>query len=254
MKDYRPDLEAATDQVEYLRAHSGLPGPRGNLELMQAAADIGDELRFRHWLSLGSRLGTSGVPEAAAPTDEFLAMCGIVGLGRLVAEGRRDLLTDLRSQACDPRWRVREGVAMALQRLGDADVGSLLAIARAWAEAEPYVQRAAIAAISEPRLLRDPDIARSAVDVVDRVTTLLAASKFRRTDEFRVLRQALAYCWSVVVVGSPSHGKKLMERWLDSGDADVRWIMRENLKKARLTRLDPEWAVRLGARLERALG
>jgi Na+-transporting methylmalonyl-CoA/oxaloacetate decarboxylase gamma subunit len=110
-------------------------------------------------------------------------------------------------------------------------------------------QRAAIAAVAEPRLIRDPEAARIAVDVVDRVTTLLTGMEERRSDEFRVLRQALGYCWSVVTAASPTKGKALMEVWAGSADRDVRWILRENLKKARLVRLDPEWVAALGERL-----
>ena len=41
-----------------------------------------------------------------------------------------------------------------------------------------------------------------------------------------------------------------MERWLDTPDADVAWIMRENLKKNRLLRLDPEWVEHCAAALQ----
>ena len=240
MTDYAEEFRTAADQVAYLREHSGLPGPRGNLELIQAAVDVGDETRFRRWIVLGS--GTE-------PTDEFLAACGVVGLGRLAAEGRTDVVCELRGHASDSRWRVREGVAMALQRVGDADVGRLLEIAQEWAEGTAYVQRAAIAAVAEPRLIRDPEAGRVAVDVVDRVTTLLTRMEERRSDEFRVLRQALGYCWSVVTAASPTHGKALMEHWAESTNRDVVWILRENLKKARLARLDPEWVASLQDRL-----
>ena len=42
---------------------------------------------------------------------------------------------------------------MALQRLGDVDMAQLLAEMRDWAEGTPLEQRAAAAAICEPRLL-----------------------------------------------------------------------------------------------------
>jgi hypothetical protein len=74
------------DWDAYLLAESGLPGPRANLELAHTVAEIGDEERFLSYLSLS--------PEEA-PTNSpavFLAVCGAMGLGRLVAEGRRDLL------------------------------------------------------------------------------------------------------------------------------------------------------------------
>ena len=143
--EYLSALRETPDRVDFLRSHSGLPGPRGNLELVQAAADAGDEIAFREWIELGS---------GDDPTDEFLAVCGVVGLGRLVAEGRADLVDELRMHASDPRWRVREAVAMALQRVGDADTAALFRIVQTWAEDRAYVQRAAIAAVAEPRLLK----------------------------------------------------------------------------------------------------
>ena len=35
-----------------------------------------------------------------------------------------------------------------------------------------------------------------------------------------------------------------MEKWLVSPDPDIRWIMRENLKKNRLVRMDAAWVAR----------
>src|SRR4249919_398350 len=85
----------------YLAAHSGLPGPRANLELARAAAD---------------QAPPGLVRELAASDDEYLALCGAVGLGRLLAEGDPEAAGALHRLAGDARWRVREGVAMALQR------------------------------------------------------------------------------------------------------------------------------------------
>ena len=42
-----------------------------------------------------------------------------------------------------------------------------------------------------------------------------------------------------------------MEQWLIQTDKDVRWIMRENLKKARLARMDSVWVSDWLARLDR---
>ncbi len=236
--DYVAELTRISEKSAYLRQHSGLPGPRGNLELVQAAADVGQESEFREWIASGS---------GDDPTDEFLAVCGVVGLGRLVAEGRIELAEELRTHASDPRWRVREGVAMALQRVGDANVSRLFQLVAAWVDDRPYVQRAAVAGVAEPRLLKTGAAASMAVEIVDRVTANLEVAGDRRSDEFRTLRQTLGYCWSVVVVADPEHGKPLMEYWARSSDADVRWVIKENLKKARLLRLDPGWVETLGS-------
>ena len=41
----------------------------------------------------------------------------------------------------------------------------------------------------------------------------------------------LGYGWSVAVAAQPLIGKPYMARWVVSDDPDIRWIMRQNLKK-----------------------
>jgi hypothetical protein len=242
--DYKRELTGATDRAAFLRLGSNLPGPRGNLELMYAAAATGSEAELREWIRLGFP-----DPEGEQPTDEFLAMCGIVGLGHLVAAGRDELVGELRGYAADRRWRVREAVAMALQAVGDVDVSRVLAIAADWLTDRPYVQRGAVAAVAEPRLLGEPSQACEAVDIIERATANLAALDDRRSDEVRTLRQALAYCWSVVVASTPEYGRKRVEFWSATTDKDVRWLLCENLKKNRLARLDPAWTAAMQERV-----
>ena len=228
MDDYRAVLRTL-DEKEwpgYLTDHSGLPGPRGNIELGQAVAD---------------EASPEGLDALIATDDEYLVFCGVVGLGRLLAERQADAVVQrLRSHAGDPRWRVREAVAMALQRLGDRDLPRLLGLAAEWAADEnPLVQRAAAAGLCEPRLLQSPEAASAAVDVCDRATRALAALPLetRRDEDVRVLRKGLGYCWSVAVAADPAHGLPRFQALASSADPDVAWIVRENSRKARLARL-----------------
>ena len=46
------------------------------------------------------------------------------------------------------------------------------------------------------------------------------------------------------MVALPDTGKPLMEKWLASPDPDIRWIMRENLKKNRLIRMEAAWVAK----------
>jgi hypothetical protein len=85
--------------------------------------------------------------------------------------------------ANDARWRVREAVAIAVQRIGGPAAVEHM---RDWARGTRREQRAAAA---------------------------------------------------------------LCERWIVDGDAGTRRIMRENLRKARLARLDGEWVERQLARI-----
>jgi hypothetical protein len=48
---YRQVLKTLADWEPYLLQESGLPGPRGNLELAQVVADEGDRELFEHFLT-----------------------------------------------------------------------------------------------------------------------------------------------------------------------------------------------------------
>lgn len=247
-QSYSSILPTLPDWDDYLLAHSGLPGTRANLELVQAVADLGDRARFEGWLALTP----DHAPTNAPPV--FLVVCGVVGLGRLVAEGDRALLPRLKSLANDPRWRVREAVAMGLQRWGAVDMAGLVRAMDAWAGGSRLEQRAAVAALAEPPLLRDPVYAAPILNLFDRVTASLVNADDRRTDDFRVLRQALGYAWSVVAVAFPDPGLARLAAWAAHPDPDIRWTVRENLKKARLARLDLAWVERTRRQVDEASG
>jgi hypothetical protein len=219
---YREALRQVDDLEAYLAAHSGLPGPRGNIELAVAA---------------GEELDHATLECLARSGDEYEAFCGVVGMGRAIAEGRTDLLPALRGHADDGRWRVREAVAMALQRWGDDDLAAMLDEAEAWADGSRLQQRAAAAGTCEPRLLRDPAVVRRVLALLDRITATLPGAPDRRTDEYRTLRQALGYCWSVAIAADPGDGLPAFAAWRRSPDPDVGWVVRENLTKARLQKV-----------------
>lgn len=240
---YRQVLRALDDWDSFLLSESGLPGPRANLELVQAVAEEGDAARFQRYLAFGPNQAPTNSPQV------FLAVCGVVGLGRLLAEGHHEFLATLRRCAADPRWRIREGVAMALQRLGDVDMAALLQVAEEWSRGNLLEKRAAAAAVCEPRLLGQKEHVGRVLQLLDAITASLAQVADRRSDDFRVLRQALGYCWSVAVVAWPEKGQPMMESWLASSDPDVRWVMKENLRKERLKRLDAAWVAQWQAQL-----
>jgi hypothetical protein len=45
----------------------------------------------------------------------------------------------------------------------------------------------------------------------------------------------------VAVAALPPEGPACLERWFQVEDKDVRWIMKENLAKNRLARMDSAW-------------
>jgi hypothetical protein len=114
---YRKDLRGLNEWEPYLKKNSGLPGPRANLELVQAVGEEADADRL--W-------------RLSASSDEFLALCGTAGLGKVALMEPDTVMTWLRELAADGRWRVREGVAIALQRIGRENMPRLLADMQPW--------------------------------------------------------------------------------------------------------------------------
>jgi hypothetical protein len=241
---YRETLRALDAWDDYLLQESGLPGPRGNLELAGVVAQEGDEALLNRYVAFDAEVAPTNDPH------EFLAFCGVLGLGELLVEGKREYLGVLRTCAADPRWRTREAVAQALHRFGQEDMTALLVEMEGWSQGSPLEQRAAAAALCHPDLLHEEWHAEHVLELLDAVTASLADVEDRRSDEFKALRKGLGYCWSVAVSALPEIGKQRMERWFASDDRDVQWIMKQNLRKKRLERMDAAWVAAWKAKLE----
>ena len=146
--------------------------------------------------------------------------------------------------AAEQHRRIREAVAMALQRLGRSSMDELLKEMDIWARGNWLEKRAAAAALCEPRLLDKRGHAERIIEILDSITATVEEAAERTGDDFNAFRKGLSYCWSVAVAALPEEGKRAMERWFGGDDKDVRWIMRENLRKKRLARMDPAWVER----------
>jgi hypothetical protein len=231
--EYRQRLRTLDDWEPYLRRESGLPGPRGNLELAEAVSLEISPARISDLLEHAR----------AAPNspEEFLLFCGLVSLGRKGRRGGRPPLAVLRRYASDPRWRIREAVAIALQYWGDDDLEAMIEAMESWAAGSRWEMRAVTAALAEPRLLRRKPIAGRVVRILDQITRTIRGADDRSSEGFRVLRQSLGYAWSVVAVAAPEKGRRALERWAGDLDPDIRWIVKENLGKNRIRQLGESW-------------
>lgn len=235
VEQYQQTLATLEDWQPFLLSESKLPGPRANLELAAAVAAQGNAEIFNQLRAYDAARAPANTPE------EFLAVCGVIGLGKLLCEGRLELFSDLRLHASDPRWRIRESVCIALQAFGKKDINALIEILETWSQGSLLERRAAAAALCEPVLLKEKSSAQRVLGLLDQITASLLLESDRRSADFKTLRKSLGYCWSVAAAAEPTTGLAFIEKWLSSPDRDIRWIMKENLGKKRLLRLNADW-------------
>ncbi len=242
-------IKAQDELFKYIIFNSNLPGPRGNLELASAFEEIISDHISRAsveelWELCSSMSNFSALEAPVNDPKEFIAFCGARGLGAVGAAlpgYQEKTLFLLRTLAQDSRWRMREAVAMALQKLlSNSDIRIRKELEDWIEQGDWLVLRGVVAGIAEPSLLKDVGFAKWALEVHVKVFDRLGVSSNRKSDEFRILRKALGYTLSVVVKAVPSTGFQLLEELIKKEDADIKWIVKENLKKKRLLSNFPE--------------
>ncbi|RCX23437.1 hypothetical protein DFP94_1011036 [Fontibacillus phaseoli] len=247
LKNWLADRGTFDDLENRMLKESKLPGPRANLGLASLFAD-----QFRtqpispeqwsllvHWMSLN---------EGDAPANdprEYLPFCAVQAMGAnygVAEEQRKDQILSFIGLAMnDSRWRLREGAAMALQRLGEDDIAALRSyMERRLSAATLLERRAFVAALAHPPILQKEDNARFALQISEEILTELAAGRPEGSrEETRVLCQGLEYAVSLFVEKLPKEGFELLGKYAVSKDERLRKIVKSNLGKARLAKKYP---------------
>ncbi len=228
-------LLSQSNQEGYLLENSCLPGPRSNLELLYAFIEISEYDTVIELLNRKYSVTPVNVPE------EFVLCCAVAACGKHIINGRNNLIALLKSYASDTRWRIRESVAMALQHIGKYSFEKLKEVNAGWEKGNFYEQRAIAAGLCEPDILNHDSIKQYTLAVLSEITGNLTEHKNNSTPEYKTLVQALCYCWSVAIVASPMEGKLLFEGLIRSDNKYIRKIVKENLKKNRLMKMDNNW-------------
>jgi hypothetical protein len=242
----------------YLLRESGLPGPRGNLELAAAFSDVleraealpAEKERMRAWLALSSD---------EAPTNskaEYLVFCAAEALGveylQATEADRADVFARLRAASRDPRWRTREAVCNAFQRIGERDFDEVRRMFAWWIErANMLDQRAIVAALAHPPILTDEGRVAFCLEIAARALEGLEKlpRAGRATEEHRVLKKAMEFVVSVYTAAAPDAGFRFLSKWASSEDVDIKKIVAANIRKSRLAKLYPERCQEVGEAL-----
>jgi hypothetical protein len=217
------------------------------LELADALIDVASRMpkdTSSSWWRLSKQF-CDFTPDLA-PTNnpkEFVAFCGVRLLGAIGSSSFSEsekVITRLREYAHDPRWRVREAVAMSIQALTEKESGILKKL-EAWVTDEDWLgMRGVAAGVAEPRLMKKQGVPEQALQLHKRIIARVIKTDDRGSEEFKVLKKTLGYSLSVVVCGAPAEGFEYLRELAGSKNKDVVWIVRENLKKNRLTSRFPE--------------
>lgn len=220
-----------------LRENSGLPGPRGNLELLHRFLREADEELIADCLA-AIREDTRNSPE------EFLGMCGVAGRALRLAAKPQTLTAHLRKYAGHGSWRIREAVAIAIQELPCPTLEDRLTVTARLECDDDFTHRAIVAGLCEPRNLTSGAGMAGVFAHLHRATKRLAHDD-KLTPAQDALRKALGYGWSVAIAAAPNTGRAEFETLLRLPGKHVRWIVAENLKKTRLAKVGREWVERI---------
>lgn len=241
----------AGDLIAYLAAESSLAGPRTNQDLTEAFARairefaVADREDRRILWDLCVELAC--ISPEDAPTDdphEFLSVCGVRGIAAMgpVSPGCvKAALRKLAESAEDPRWRVRDAVAIGLRDLlarhRDVTVSEL----NGWVEGGSWSAMQTVAAgVADADLLREPDLAEAALLLHRKIMIRVYTAGERESEDFQALRKTLGCTLSRVVAALPSSGFEYLQQVSTLDDQEIRWIVRENLKDNHLAGDYPE--------------
>lgn len=228
--------------IQYLLQNSNLPGPRGNLELLYDFSGNANTEIVRKCLEY-IKTDTSNSPE------EFVGMCGILGYVQINKTRNKAVLAFLRNYASHNSWRIREAVAMGIQEISMKNIEKTLENIEPWIEGNFLEQRAVVAGLCEPKLLNNEINNINILEILGRITRNISHDN-KLSDQGVSLRKALGYGWSVVIVSTPEIGKKHFEKLFHLPGKHVNWVIKENLKKNRLIKMDSEWVKKCSIRLQ----
>ena len=227
--------------IDYLLENSKLPGPRGNLELLYSFSQEADRATSQKCLAY-IKEDTANSPE------EFVGMCGIVSYAVLNKDNVEETIKYLSKYASHGSWRIREAVAIGIQEIAEKKMELVLKSLEPWARGNALEKRAVVAALCEPKLLSDQKVNQQILKILETITQCFA-SLDKLTEEEKILRKSLGYGWSVLIVALPEAGKKSFQAYLKNKNKHINWIVKENLKKNRLLKMDKEWVDSMAAAL-----
>lgn len=239
------DINNINKLENFLVSESNLPSRRANLELAYSFADCFQILKINdiQWNLLNKWIDLSIKDASVDNPKEFLPFCAIQTFGSLYphcdTKRKEYIINILKSYANDKRWRIREAVAMAFQRIAENNFIIINEIFSNWiVNATLLEKRAIIATLAHPPILDNKDNVLFCLQITEEILTHIHTlnKDIRKTEDYRVLKKGLEYAISVFVEKLPLEGFVLLQKWGQIDDVDIKRIVTSNLGKARLTK------------------
>lgn len=224
--------------IENLLKNSGLPGPRGNLELLYSFSKNATEDEIDECLSFYK-------DDLHNSPEEFVVMCGIVGYCIRNKNNIQKTLTTIRKYASHSSWRIREAVAIGIQEITENNTSEIINNLEKWTDGNDLEKRAVVAALCEPKLLKEKSFIIELFEILNKITMSFDKIDGKLSENQNSLRKTLGYGWSVAIVSLPNEGKVAFEKIARCNNKHIKWIVKENLKKKRLTVMDKKWVEKL---------
>ena len=238
-EDYKKMLASLSPRKwdAYLSNHAVLPTTELNVDLAVAFSSVGTLVDFKRFLRL-----EQGTDLSEYTPREFFIYCGLLGYGTYLAKSHdAGLLKQLRIWANDSRLHIREGVVQALQVIGQQRASRLLAYANTWAGGSRFEQGVMVAAICDPKFLRNNEICADVLSVLDLITVTILNQNDPDEEGYLELRMLLNRAWGLAAAALPGKAKPMIDRWLNEGKPVINQIIAGNTQGRKLQNVDYEW-------------
>lgn len=237
------DITRLNELEIFMITNSNLPGRRANLELSYAFADCFQSINISdiHWHLLNKWISISVLEAPVDDPKEFLPFSAIQALGSLHTLSdtiqKENITNTIKNSANDTRWRIREAVAMAFQRIAENNFAIINEIFSDWINNSSLLEkRAIIATLAHPPILNDDNNVLFCLDITEKILThiIVLDTNIRKTEEYKALKKGLEYTISVFVEKLPEQGFDLLLNWAQNDNIHIKKIIKQNIGKSRL--------------------
>jgi|GEM_PF-1640777 len=228
---------------DYLINNSNLPGPAVNLSLSYAFADLIKDIEYSQgmyniitdWLVNYDEVDVNE-PKIIIPVSVIQAL-GEIFNKISINQIKNEIIDRFKYYSNDKRWRIREAVCFALQRIGENDFNAINKIFLRWINnASLLEQRAIIVSLAHYPILNKKDNILFSLEISEVILNNILKYEDKKNEDFRIIKKALSFTLSVYVSKLPDDGFKLLEKWAKVDDKDIKDIIKSNLKKSRLSK------------------